>query len=110
MIAYLSTRCLKLSAAWKEGQGIIPDSWDYDSYHSISAECVHSPLEWQKQGLQYTASGYGKKIPTEYKVKYNGRFYRVYCRIYSNSGTLYIVTKDMPATAYHKTITVQIEV
>lgn len=48
-------------------------------------------LPWQKQGLQYTATGYGGKIPTQYKVKHKGIWRRVYCAIYSNSGTLYIM-------------------
>ena len=48
-------------------------------------------LYWQKLGLQYTASGYGKKIPTKYKVKINSKWHRVYCIIYSNIGTLYIL-------------------
>lgn len=45
---------------------------------------------WQDKGLSYTASGYGKRIPTEYMVKFNDKWRRVYCKIYSNSGTLYI--------------------
>jgi hypothetical protein len=51
------------------------------------------PLWWQKQGLSYTASGYGRKIPTRYKLSLNGRKYRVYCCISSNNGTCYIVRK-----------------
>lgn len=50
-------------------------------------------LWWQIQGLQYTASGYGSKIPTKYKVQYNKRWHRVYCMIYSNAGTYYIISK-----------------
>ena len=49
------------------------------------------PLWWQKRGLMYTATGYGKKIPTEYMVQHNGRWKRVYCHIFSNSGVLYIM-------------------
>jgi len=37
-----------------------------------------------------TATGYGKKIPTRYMVRFKGRWRRVYCAIFSNSGTLYI--------------------
>lgn len=47
-------------------------------------------LPWQKRGLSYTASGYGRKIPTTRQVRVNGRWRRVYCCIFSNSGTLYI--------------------
>jgi len=48
------------------------------------------PLWWQLQGLSYTASGYGRKIPTSREVKHNGRWRRVYCCIFSNNGTCYI--------------------
>ena len=37
-----------------------------------------------------TLTGYGGAIPTEYMVRFNDKWRRVYCRIYSNSGTLYI--------------------
>ena len=49
-------------------------------------------MRHHKLGLSYTATGYGSKIPTQYMVKYNNRWHRVYCAIYSNSGTLYIVS------------------
>lgn len=47
-------------------------------------------LPWQKMGLQYTSTGYGKRIPTIYKVKHENKWRRVYCCIFSNAGTLYI--------------------
>lgn len=50
-------------------------------------------LWWQKEGLSYTASGYGKKIPSEYIAHWNGRKYRVYFMVYGNSGAPYIVSK-----------------
>jgi hypothetical protein len=50
-------------------------------------------LNWQKRGLSFTASGYGKKIPTSYKVKHNNRWKRVYTCVYSNSGLIYIMDK-----------------
>ena len=45
--------------------------------------------------LQSTVSGYGSKIPTRYLVqlKDSRRKYRLYCMIYSNSGSCYIVRK-----------------
>ena len=49
------------------------------------------PLEWQKLKLSYTASGYGEKIPTSYKVFYGEKWRRVYCRVFSNIGSLYIM-------------------
>lgn len=60
---------------------------------SIQTETLpvkESPLWWQEQNLSYTASGYGSRIPTRYMVKVGSRWRRVYCCIYSNSGTLFI--------------------
>jgi hypothetical protein len=50
------------------------------------------PLWWQVQGLSFTASGYGKKIPTRHMVQLPGSkvWRRVYCCIFSNSGTCYV--------------------
>ena len=59
-------------------------------------EVKYEPLEWQKRGLQYTATGYGRKIPTEYMVKHENRWKRVYNCIYSNSGVLYIESNRKP--------------
>ena len=49
-----------------------------------------SPLSWQNRSLSYTASGYGKRIPTHHMVRFNDKWRRVYCCIYSNIGTCYI--------------------
>lgn len=55
--------------------------------------CKSKLLWWQDKGLSYTATGYGDKIPTRYMVQVSKRWYRVYCRIFSNVSTLYIVQK-----------------
>lgn len=55
------------------------------------SDLIDTPLWWQSQGLQYTASGYGRKIPTRNKIRHAGRLKRVYCCIYSNIGTCYII-------------------
>jgi hypothetical protein len=55
--------------------------------------------EQQIQGVYKTnivprsnsATGYGKKIPTQYMLKIDNRLHRVYCMIFSNSGSCYIV-------------------
>jgi hypothetical protein len=52
---------------------------------------INKPLWWYLQGLSYTASGYGKKIPTTKMLKINNKFYRIYCMIYSNAGSCYII-------------------
>lgn len=38
--------------------------------------------------------GYGRKIPTSFKVLHDGRFYRVYCAQFSNTGSCYIMTNS----------------
>ena len=61
-----------------------------DQYQVQATEAVSKPLWWQERGLSYTATGYGKRIPTQWLVKYNGKMRRVYCCIFSNIGTCYI--------------------
>lgn len=64
-----------------------------------SGECyynedlIYCPLEWQKKGLCETASGYGKKITTQYKIRHQNKMRRVYCHIFSNCGSLYVLIK-----------------
>lgn len=62
----------------------------FDSFLTIYVDVKEAILPWQARGLQYTATGYGSRTPTRYMVKYNNKWRRVYCRIYSNNGTLYI--------------------
>lgn len=50
-------------------------------------------LPWQDKGLSYTASGYGAKIPTPFMLIIGKVSYRIYCRIFSNVGTTYIISK-----------------
>jgi hypothetical protein len=58
---------------------------------SHKAEFKDAPLWWHEEGRQYSASGYGRKIPTARKVKHGGKWRRVYVCQYSNAGTAYIV-------------------
>ena len=58
--------------------------------YSVSVQ----PLWWHKQGLQQTASGYGKKLTTEYVVTVPGeRPRRVYATCFSNVASFYIFRK-----------------
>ena len=59
-------------------------------------------LPWQTMGLSYTATGYGHKIPTTYKVKHNNRWKRVYCRVFGNSGSLYIISGNNQCKAFNE--------
>ena len=63
---------------------------DRDTFWTQSVEAREAPTWWQDRGLSFNATGYGSRIPTRYMVKFNGRWRRVYCRQYSNAGTLYI--------------------
>ena len=62
-------------------------------YYLDEIESKDAPLWWHKQGLQFTASGYGRKIPTRHMVKIPGstRWRRVYCCQTSNAGTCYVL-------------------
>jgi len=50
----------------------------------------YKPMPHHLRGQTWTATGYGYRIPTGWKVFYQGRWRRVYCCIYGNSGTCYI--------------------
>ena len=54
-------------------------------------DLIVSPLWYHTRGLMQTASGYGRKLSTEWKIKYAGRLRRIYCCCFSNSGSLYII-------------------
>lgn len=54
-------------------------------------DLIERPLWWHLEGLSFTASGYGGKIPTSYMLRHSGRLKRVYVMIWSNSGTEYIL-------------------
>jgi hypothetical protein len=38
-----------------------------------------------------TASGYGRKLPTQYRLRIGSRWHRVYAVCFSNSGSLYVI-------------------
>ena len=63
------------------------------TYLPEGLETKEVPLWYHKQGLQQTASGYGNKLVTSKMIKYNNKWYRIYCYCYSNSGTAYIISK-----------------
>lgn len=59
---------------------------------------IHAPMWYHKRGLMQTATGYGKRINTGYKVEYLGRARRIYCCIFSNAGTCYIIVNKQQVT------------
>lgn len=56
-------------------------------------DLVYSPLEWQKRGLQETASGYGAKLTNSYKISFNGKLFRLYTTRYGNAGSTWFKVK-----------------
>lgn len=79
------------------------DNGGFDSYLTQAVDVKEKPLPWQIAGRSYTASGYGARIPTRYMVRFNGRWRRVYCAIYSNIGSLFI------GKQFDECLTVQID-
>lgn len=61
-------------------------------------EAIYEPTEWQRNGLQQTASGYGSKLVTPYKVNYQGRNRRIYAKCFSNVATLFITLNGQSVT------------
>lgn len=55
------------------------------------AETRRQPLPHHVAGLQYTRSGYGRRIPSEWQVKRGNRWRRIYICQFSNAGTAYIL-------------------
>lgn len=62
-------------------------------FKTVQVQHKVDELYHHRRGLSYTASGYGSKIPTRYKLKFENRWYRVYCRIFSNIGSLYVIIR-----------------
>jgi len=67
---------------------LVQGHWSNDT--CIKLECKVKYLWWQLKRLSFTASGYGDRIPTSHMIKLNGRWHRVFCRVWGNSGTCYI--------------------
>jgi hypothetical protein len=67
-------------------------SWD-GRIECDRTQLIPAPTWWMQKGLSQTASGYGKKLMTAWKIRFNGRLLRVYCCCFSNAGTCYIKTK-----------------
>ena len=70
------------------------DIQTFGNYSRIFADVkdlVESPLAWQKLGLQQTASGYGMKLTSRYKINFNGKLRRLYVTQISNAGSLWFM-------------------
>ena len=65
------------------------------TYQNAPYTVTIARLWWQEKGLQQTATGYGRKLTTEYKITLPGhpRAYRVYAICYSNVASFYILRR-----------------
>ena len=63
------------------------------TYLTETFNIFSNALQWQRRGLMYTSTGFGSKIPTQYKIRLisNNRAYRLYAHCYSNCASYYIV-------------------
>lgn len=68
-------------------------SWD-GRINADRTDLIYAPTEWQKRGLSETASGYGNRLNSGLKIRFEGRDYRVYVTIFSNCGTCWFQTKE----------------
>ena len=61
-------------------------------------EAKINELPWQRRGLTWTATGYGRKIPSTRMIRLQGEkiWRRVYVVCYSNAGTSYVVIQGKP--------------
>ena len=59
----------------------------------VEREFQYVPTAWQKLGLHETATGYGRRLTTGYKVQYAGKMRRVYAVCISNVSSLFVIVK-----------------
>ena len=62
----------------------------------VTSPLAYVPMAHHKLGLTYTSTGYGKRIPSPYKVHVLGRDRRLYTCIFANIGTSYVIVKGVP--------------
>ena len=60
---------------------------------NITGILIDAPLSWHKLGLRETASGFGKKLTTRYKIAHKDRLYRVYATVFGNAGSAFIIAR-----------------
>ena len=61
--------------------------------NDFRTDLVYAPTEWQKLGRQETASGYGRRLNSGYKIQFCGKLYRVYVTQFSNAGSAWFKAK-----------------
>lgn len=56
-------------------------------------DLMYAPLWWHKQGLSQTASGYGSKLTSSYKISLDGKLRRLYSTCYGNAASVWFMLK-----------------
>lgn len=59
----------------------------------VYRDLLWAPTDWQLRGLQETATGYGSRLNSGYKIQYAGKLRRVYAVCYSNCSSFYVIVK-----------------
>lgn len=77
-------------STWKSS---IDNSDMYSIRNSSKEDLIIDELDWQKMGLQETATGYGRKLTSSYKINFEGKLFRVYITCISNSGSAWFTSK-----------------
>jgi len=70
-----------------------PESAFPTIYSEGTNQLLYSPLPWQKLGLSQTASGYGAKLASYYKINFEGKNYRLYNTCYGNASSTWFAAK-----------------
>lgn len=56
-------------------------------------DIVRRPLWFHTRNVMQTSTEYGSKLATDKMLKYNNHLYRIYCKCFSNCGSIYIIIK-----------------
>ena len=66
-------------------------TFDYENFFDVVM--IDKPVN-----ARLPASGYGKKLPTNWVINYEGRMRRVYADVFGNAGHSYIMVKGRKLT------------
>jgi hypothetical protein len=58
-------------------------------------DLVSAPLWFHRRGLQQTASGYGAKLTSSFKINYEKKLRRIYHTCYGNASSAWIKVKGI---------------
>lgn len=56
-------------------------------------DLIRDEPDWMRRGLQQTRTGYGAKLNSGLKVRFNGKTYRLYQTCYSNAASTWFMVR-----------------